>query len=158
MKKENRIAFRVTDQEKRRIAVLARKCGLSVSEYVKQRALGYAPQPIIPESMFLLLEKIGQLQDLAASPETSQEPQRSVSCPKKRFATRTEPRVNALRPRGGKPSWPYSMPALPYRFLLLTRKKTVKFCFTLWNNQKYFDCLQIHVLTFVYTCDILKAR
>ena len=70
MKKENRIAFRVTDQEKKRIAVLAGKCGLSVSEYVKQRALGYAPQPIIPESVFLLLEKIGQLQDLTASPET----------------------------------------------------------------------------------------
>ena len=70
MKKENRIAFRVTDQEKKRIAVLAKKCGLSVSEYVKQRTLGYAPQPIIPESVFLLLEKIGQLQDLAASPET----------------------------------------------------------------------------------------
>ena len=69
MKKENRIAFRVTDWEKKRIAVLAKKCGLSVSEYVKQRALGYAPQPIIPESVFLLLEKIGQLQDLTASPE-----------------------------------------------------------------------------------------
>ena len=69
MKKEYRIAFRVTDQEKKRIAVLAGKCGLSVSEYVKQRALGYAPQQIIPESVFLLLEKIGQLQDLTASPE-----------------------------------------------------------------------------------------
>ena len=70
MKKENRIAFRVTDLEKKRITVLAQKCGLSISEYVKQRALGYAPQPIIPESVFLLLEKIGQLQDLAVSPET----------------------------------------------------------------------------------------
>lgn len=70
MKKENRIAFRVTDLEKKRITVLARKCGLSVSEYVKQRALKYAPQPIIPESVFLMLEKIGQLQDLTASPET----------------------------------------------------------------------------------------
>ena len=70
MKKENRIAFRVTDQEKKRIAILAKKCSLSVSEYVKQRALGYAPQPIIPESVFLLLEKIGQLQDLTVFPET----------------------------------------------------------------------------------------
>lgn len=34
MKKENRIAFRVTDQEKRRITVLAKKCGLSVSVYM----------------------------------------------------------------------------------------------------------------------------
>ena len=70
MKKENRIAFRVTGQEKKRIAVRAKKCGLSMSEYVKQWALGYAPQPIIPEAIFLLLEKIGQLQDLTASPET----------------------------------------------------------------------------------------
>ena len=69
MKKEYRIAFRVTDQEKKRIAVLAKKCGLSVSEYIKQRALGYAPQPVLPEVVFSLLEKIGQLQDLTASPE-----------------------------------------------------------------------------------------
>ena len=70
MKKEYRIACRGTDQEKKRITVLSQKCGLSVSEYVKQRALGYAPQPIIPEAIFLLLEKIGQLQDLTVSPET----------------------------------------------------------------------------------------
>lgn len=70
MKKEYRIAFRVTDLEKKRITVLAKKCGLSISEYVKQRALEYAPQPILPEAIFPLIEKIGQLQDLAASPET----------------------------------------------------------------------------------------
>lgn len=70
MKKENRIAFRVTDQEKKRIVVIAKKCGLSVSEYVKQRALGYTPQPVLPEAIFPLLEKIGQLQDLTVSPET----------------------------------------------------------------------------------------
>ena len=69
MKKENRIAFRVTDQEKKKITVLAKKCSLSVSEYVKQRALKYAPQPILPEAIFPLIEKIGQLQDLTASPE-----------------------------------------------------------------------------------------
>lgn len=69
MKKENRIAFRVTAQEKKRITVLAKKCSLSVSEYVKQRALGYAPQPVLPEVLFPMLEKIGQLQDMAASPE-----------------------------------------------------------------------------------------
>ena len=69
MKEENRIVFRVTGQEKKRITVLAQKCGLSISEYVKQRALGYAPQPVLPEAIFLLLEKIGQLQDLTASPE-----------------------------------------------------------------------------------------
>ena len=58
MKKENRIAFRVTDQEKKRITALAKKCGLSISEYVKQRALGYAPQPVLPEVIFPLLMRI----------------------------------------------------------------------------------------------------
>ena len=77
MKKENRIAFRVTEQEKKRITVLARKCGLSVSEYIKQRALGYAPQPVLPEVIFPLLEKIGQLQDLTA--EKSNFPRRHLS-------------------------------------------------------------------------------
>ncbi len=70
MKKEYRIAFRVTEQEKKRITVLSQKCGLSMSEYVKQRALGYAPQQVLPEVIFPLLEKIGQMQNLSASPET----------------------------------------------------------------------------------------
>ena len=52
MKKENRIAFRVTDQEKKRITVLAKKCGLSVSEYIKQRALGMRRSQFSQKSYF----------------------------------------------------------------------------------------------------------
>lgn len=63
--------------------MFAKKCSLSMSEYVKQRALGYALQLVLPESIFPLLEKIDQLQDLAASTETGQESQQNVSCPKK---------------------------------------------------------------------------
>ena len=36
----------------------------------KAAGIGYAPQPVLPEVIFPLLEKIGQLQDLTASPET----------------------------------------------------------------------------------------
>lgn len=44
MGKDIRIAVRVTAKEKERIQAKARKCGLSTTEYVKQRALGYEPR------------------------------------------------------------------------------------------------------------------
>lgn len=65
-----RISVRVTEKEKERITALAEKCGLSVTEYMKQRALGYEPKPVPPGAFFMLLEKIGELQDRTASEET----------------------------------------------------------------------------------------
>ena len=44
MGKDVRIAVRVTAKEKEKIQTKARKCGLSTTEYVKQRALGYEPR------------------------------------------------------------------------------------------------------------------
>ncbi len=44
MEKDMRIAVRVTAKEKEKIQTKARKCGLSTTEYVKQRALGYEPK------------------------------------------------------------------------------------------------------------------
>ena len=44
MGKDVRIAVRVTAIEKEKIQAKARKCGLSTTEYVKQRALGYEPK------------------------------------------------------------------------------------------------------------------
>ena len=51
-----RIAVRVTAKEKDKIQSKARKCGLSTTEYVKQRALGYEPRGIPPDALFLCLE------------------------------------------------------------------------------------------------------
>ena len=67
MGKDIRIAVRVTAKEK--IQSKARKCGLSTTEYVKQRALGYEPRGITPDALFLCLEKLGDLADKATSPE-----------------------------------------------------------------------------------------
>ena len=47
----------------------ARRCGLSTTEYVKQRALGYEPRGIPPDALFACLEKLGELADKASSPE-----------------------------------------------------------------------------------------
>ena len=48
-KRNSVINIRVTPQEKRRIELYAGKCRLSVSEYIRQLANGYAPQELPAE-------------------------------------------------------------------------------------------------------------
>jgi len=69
MGKDIRIVVRVTAKEKERIQAKARKCGLSTTEYVKQRALGYEPRGVPPNVLFVFLEKQGELSDKTNSPE-----------------------------------------------------------------------------------------
>lgn len=73
MGKDVRIAVRVTVKEKDKIQSKARKCGLSVTEYVKQRALGYEPRAVPSGALFACLEKLGALADKASSPELDEE-------------------------------------------------------------------------------------
>ncbi len=68
-----RIELRVTAIEKEKVQAKARKCGLSTTEYVKQRALGYEPRAIPPDALFACLEKLGELGDKASSPELDKE-------------------------------------------------------------------------------------
>ena len=72
MGKDQRIAVRVTAEEKAKIQRLARRCGLSVSEYVKQRALSFAPEAAPSRVLFSVLEKLGELDGVTASPETDE--------------------------------------------------------------------------------------
>ena len=51
-KKIARIDIRIKPKEKDKIKRIAEKCNLSVSEYVVQRALGYAPQTVQPDVFF----------------------------------------------------------------------------------------------------------
>lgn len=64
-----RLDLRVTPQEKDRISTKARKCGLSTTEYVKQRALSYEPRSVPPDALFHFLEKLSSLENKTASPE-----------------------------------------------------------------------------------------
>ena len=73
MGKDVRIAVRVTAIEKEKIQVTARKCGLSTTEYVKQRSLGYEPRAVPPDALFACLEKLGALADKASSPGLDEE-------------------------------------------------------------------------------------
>ena len=71
--KDMRITVRVTAKEKEKIQSKARKCGLSTTEYVKQRALRYEPRTVPPDALFACLEKLGELADKASSPELDEE-------------------------------------------------------------------------------------
>ena len=61
--KTNSIYVRVTEKEKVQIENKAKKCGLSVSEYLRKRALGYTPKPLLPETFYEFTEKLGVLCD-----------------------------------------------------------------------------------------------
>ena len=73
MGKDIRIAVRVTAKEKEKIQTKARKCGLSTTEYVKQRALRYEPRAVPPDALFACLEKLGELGDKASSADLDKE-------------------------------------------------------------------------------------
>lgn len=71
--KKARIELRVTQSEKKKIAQLAESCGLSQSEYVRQRTLGYAPRTVQPDVFFDFYQIICRLCDEVAdkvSPDT----------------------------------------------------------------------------------------
>ena len=54
------INIRVTVTEKKKVTMLARKCGLSLSEYLRQRALGYEPGGHPPKEVFDVLDKLDE--------------------------------------------------------------------------------------------------
>lgn len=67
--KDHRIAVRVTAKEQNRIVALAKQCGLSQTEYIRQRALGYAPKSVPPELFFRFCEKADVLLEQVPTPE-----------------------------------------------------------------------------------------
>lgn len=69
--KFTRIDIRVKPKDKEKIKRLAEKCNLSVSEYVVQRALGYAPRTVRPDVFFDFYNKLCQLDNTVGfTPET----------------------------------------------------------------------------------------
>ena len=51
-----RMEVRVTPQEKQKIVRIADRCGLSVSEYIRQRCLGYAPRELPTEDLYWICD------------------------------------------------------------------------------------------------------
>lgn len=59
--KNKNLFIRVSEKEKKIIERNAKKCELSVSEYLRQRALGYMPRAVLPEIFFSFNDKPDEL-------------------------------------------------------------------------------------------------
>lgn len=68
---KSHIDLRVSPEEKQKIDYIAAKCGLTTSEYLRQRALGFAPRAIPPESFWRFCEVVGELMEKGISPEVN---------------------------------------------------------------------------------------
>ena len=63
------INVRVSVTEKKKVTMLARKCGLSLSEYLRQRALGYEPGGHPPKEVFNVLDKLDEIAENCSARE-----------------------------------------------------------------------------------------
>lgn len=68
-----RLYTRVTPAELTKVRSLAKRCGLSVSEYIRQCALGFAPREIQPEIFYELIRRIEALYGETRSEAVSEE-------------------------------------------------------------------------------------
>lgn len=59
--KSKNLFIRVSEKEKNMIERNAERCGLSVSEYLRQRALGYMPKAVLPEVFVSFNDKLDEL-------------------------------------------------------------------------------------------------
>ena len=55
------INVRVSVTEKRKMTLMAKRCGLSLSEYLRQRALGYEPGGHPPKEVFDVLDRLDEI-------------------------------------------------------------------------------------------------
>ena len=70
-KQDTRIVARVTQKEKERVNSLAKACGLSTTEYIRQRALGFEPRSVSPDALFIFCEKLDALVEAPFSAEVN---------------------------------------------------------------------------------------
>ena len=68
--KSTRLYLRVSPQEKEKIDGIAKSCGLSTAEYIRRRALGYMPKPVVPDSFYSLTASLSELLNRDLSPAT----------------------------------------------------------------------------------------
>ena len=64
------INIRVTEKEKAQLDKLAQKGGLSLSEYLRKRGLGYEPGPFLDDRFYAVYAKLCEISNLPLQPDT----------------------------------------------------------------------------------------
>ena len=68
--KDKRVELRLPAKEKDQLEQLAKKCGLSLSEYLRKRGLGYVPGPFLDDRFYAVYSKLCEISNLPLQPET----------------------------------------------------------------------------------------
>ena len=68
--KDKRVELRLPAKEKAQLEQIAKKCGLSLSEYLRKRGLGYEPRPALGDSFYQLYSKLCDLCNQSMTVET----------------------------------------------------------------------------------------
>lgn len=70
MNTENkRIEIRVMGREKEKLESYAEYCGLSLSEYLRKRGLGYEPGPLLDDRFYAVYSKLCEISNLPLNAE-----------------------------------------------------------------------------------------
>jgi hypothetical protein len=56
-----RIEIRLTQKQKEQVERAAKRCGVTTSEYLRQRALGGEPEAVLPDAFFVCCERLDRL-------------------------------------------------------------------------------------------------
>ena len=70
--KKTRIEICMSEKDKEKVSEYAERCGLTISEYIRQRTLGYEPKAVLPGVFYLFLEKMDALIEKNISPEVNE--------------------------------------------------------------------------------------
>ena len=68
--KDKRVELRLPAKEKEQLEQIAKKCGLSLSEYLRKRGLGYEPGPILDDRFYAVYAKLCEISNLPLQPDT----------------------------------------------------------------------------------------
>ena len=68
--KDKRVELRLPAKEKEQLEQLAKKCGLSLSEYLRKRGLGYEPGPLLDNRFYEVYSKLCEISNLPLQPDT----------------------------------------------------------------------------------------
>ena len=73
IEKSERLELRLSTKQKQQIKNLSNKCGLSISEYVLQRALNFEPKTIMPDVFYDFYSNLCEIYNTANLSEQTED-------------------------------------------------------------------------------------